>query len=638
METDELGLALAMDSSLPSHDVLRGLFAALGDYVIVTGLDSRVRAVNRPLPPYTTAEMLGKNVAELLAPEQPHLLESVLGQVATSAEARELELGQEGIVAGEPWRLRVGPVRSASGVVGHVIVTTDPASRQDVEAALRESQNKLRIALTASQVGLWSWDSTDDVVHWDSATQRIFGTDRAASTYQDYAALVHPDDRKLVARHVSRALEQGEYKELEHRIVRPNGEERWVLARAEVLKDASGKFRRLIGGILDVSDRRLMEDKLRQAQKMEALGELTAGLAHNFNNALMAILPNLEQAAKGVSPQVAPLLEVARQAADRAARLVGELMVFAGGGRTSERRDDNLGSVVTRAVEICRSTFSRQILLELEIDQTSPILAIDAAQVEQAVMNVCINARDALEGITGRTPTLRVEVIRVPGGAEELSGPALKPERDHARISVTDNGVGMPAAVRRRIFEPFFTTKEVGRGTGLGLSTTYAIVREHGGFVSCESEPGRGTTFRLYLPVERSGRRKDSGALALPAPGGSELLLLIDDDPVVRGVTARVLLAAGYRIIEASDGTEGLSLYEQQSARISLVLLDESMPGIAGHEVLARMLVFDPSARVAMFTGVQPGAEQLRGSRGVIRKPIGANDLLWRVRELLETP
>ncbi|HEV8247122.1 MAG TPA: ATP-binding protein, partial [Polyangiaceae bacterium] len=204
------------------------------------------------------------------------------------------------------------------------------------------------------------------------------------------------------------------------------------------------------------------------------------------------------------------------------------------------------------------------------------------------------------------------------------------------RISVSDNGMGMAEAVKLRIFEPFYTTKEIGKGTGLGLSTTYAIIREHGGFIVCESEPGVGTTFCLYLPVERSGLRKDSGAMALPAPRGDELVLIVDDDPVVRGVTARVLSSAGYRILEAGDGARGLSMFEQQRAHIRLVLLDESMPGIAGHEVLARMLLLEPRARVAMFTGVQPGAEQLRGARTVIRKPIGANDLLWKVRELLE--
>ncbi len=639
MDTDELGSRpgeLAEHAGFGSAAVLGALSATLDDCVILAGVDGIVLSTTRRLPHIAASEMVGKKLIELFPPERRGAVESLLREVAANGGIRELELGDA--VDGGARRLLFGPLCIEGKLSGYVVVAKTGLFPSAIAAELRESQDKLRIALAASKVGLWSWDAIDNVVHWDDATQRIFGTDHRSPTYEDYVKLIHPADRKLVERNVQNALERGVYRELEHRIVRPNGEERWVLARAEVIKDGSGKYRRLIGGILDVSDRRLMEDKLRQAQMMEALGELTAGLAHNFNNALMAILPNLEQAAKGAPPQSAALLEVARQAADRAARLVRELMVFAGGGRTSERRDDDLGSVVTRAVEICRSTFSRQIALELSIADSSPILSIDAAQVEHAVMNVCINARDALEGISGRAPTLRVEVVRVAAGAEELRGRALKPQREHARISVRDNGVGMPSNVQQRIFEPFFTTKEVGKGTGLGLSTTYAIVREHGGFISCESQPGEGTTFRLYLPVERSGVRKDSGAFALPAPGGSELVLLVDDDPVVRGVTARVLSAAGYRILEASDGMQGLSLYEEEHQAISLVLLDESMPGIAGHEVLARMLVFDPDARVAMFTGVQPGAERLRGCRGVIRKPIGANDLLWRVRELLEAP
>jgi CheY-like chemotaxis protein len=292
--------------------------------------------------------------------------------------------------------------------------------------------------------------------------------------------------------------------------------------------------------------------------------------------------------------------------------------------------------VVERAVELCRSTFSRQISVELTLSEVPLVLSMDATQLEHAVMNVCINARDALDGVQGRVPTLRVQVDCVRAGSVELGDPAFKPERDHARVSISDNGVGMASAVKERIFEPFFTTKEIGKGTGLGLSTTYAVVREHGGFINCESEPGAGTTFRIYLPLERSGQRKDSGTLKLPAPGGNELVLLVDDDPVVRGVTARVLSSAGYRILEASDGSQGLSLFEAQHDSIDLILLDESMPGIAGHEVLARMLERDPAVRVAMFTGVQPRPELVSGAKGLIHKPIGANELLWRVRQFIE--
>jgi PAS domain S-box-containing protein len=514
---------------------------------------------------------------------------------------------------------------------------TDPllAKIRHLEAELRESRDKLRIALTASQIGLWSWDAADDAIAWDESTQRIFGCQTPGS-YEQYMALVHPDDRKLVQGHLTRAFERGEFPDLEHRVVRGSGEERWVLCRAEVIKDDSGAMRRLNGGIVDVSERRMMEEKLRQAQKMEALGELTAGLAHNFNNALMAILPNLEQAVQGAPAETKPLLSVAQQAAARAARLVRELMVFAGGQRAGERRDESLGAVVERAVELCRSTFSPQISVDLTLAADPLVLSMDALQLEHAVMNVCINARDALDGVQGRSPTLRVQVAHVPAGSEELSGPAFKPERDHACVSITDNGIGMADGVRSRIFEPFYTTKDVGKGTGLGLSTTYAVVREHGGFIHCESEPNVGTRFRLYFPLERSGRRKDSGALQLPAPGGREVVLLVDDDPVVRSVTARVLSAAGYRIIEARDGVEGLSLFQGEHERIDLILLDESMPGIAGHEVLARVMEREPGARVAMFTGVQPNPELLRGARGMIRKPIGANDLLWRVRQLID--
>jgi signal transduction histidine kinase len=496
---------------------------------------------------------------------------------------------------------------------------------------LRDARDKLRVALAISRMSLFSYRPKSEALTWDASAREVLGTEPPA-TLAEYLDLIHPEDRKLVEGRLKLAVERKAFPDLEHRIL-IKGQTRWMLSRAEVVDDPVGP--RLIGGVVDVSERRLMEEKLRQAQKMEALGELTAGLAHNFNNALMAILPNLEHAARHAPEEVTGLLTVARHAAERAARLVRELMVFAGGQRYGERRDEAVTLVVQRAVELCRSTFSRQIVVDLDLGTETPLLAMDGAQVEHAVMNVCINARDALEGVSGRTPTLRVEVRRVPGNAVEL-GPSPKAHLEHARIRVSDNGTGMSEEVRHRIFEPFFTTKDIGKGTGLGLSTTYAIVREHSGFITCESRPGQGTSFSLYLPVERIGRRKDSGVLMLPAPKGDELLLVVDDDPVVRGVTARVLASGGYRILEASDGSQGLSVFEQKRESIGLVLLDESMPGIAGHEVLAKMLTLEPSARVAMFTGVQPTPEQLAGARAVIRKPVGANELLWRVRELLD--
>jgi CheY-like chemotaxis protein len=310
-------------------------------------------------------------------------------------------------------------------------------------------------------------------------------------------------------------------------------------------------------------------------------------------------------------------------------------MVFAGGQRSGERRDEPLRTVVERAVELCRSTFSRQISVELKLPDDALILSMDATQIEHAILNVCINARDALEGTQGRPPTLSVTVARVGANSRDLADHSVELKRDYARVSISDNGLGMPESVRARIFEPFFTTKDVGRGTGLGLSTTYAVVREHGGYIACRSKQGAGTTFHVYLPIERTGR-KDSGALKLPAPGGSEVVLLVDDDPVVRGVTARVLRSAGYQILEAADGNQGLSLFDAKRPAIDLILLDESMPGIAGHEVLARLLERDPGVRVAMFTGVQPRLDLMSGARGLIRKPIGVNDLLWRVRQMIE--
>ncbi len=463
--------------------------------------------------------------------------------------------------------------------------TREGVTTERVDEELRDARDKLRVALAISKMSLFSYRPEVGALTWDASAREVLGTE-PPGTLPEYLELIHPEDRKLVGARLKLAVERRSFPDLEHRILIKGQQTRWVLSRG-----GGGRSRRTA---LDRRRGGRVRAALDGGEAPPGSEDGSPGRAHRWPRAqLQQRLDGhlAEPRARGSASARGGhgLLTVARHAAERAARLVRELMVFAGGQRYGERRDEAVTLVVQRAVELCRSTFSRQIAVDLDLGSEMPLLAMDGAQVEHAVMNVCINARDALEGVSGRTPTLRVEVHRVSGNAVEL-GPSPKAHLEHARIRVSDNGIGMSEEVRHRIFEPFFTTKDIGKGTGLGLSTTYAIVREHAGFITCESRPGQGTTFSLYLPVERIGRRKDSGVLMLPAPKGDELLLVVDDDPVVRGVTARVLASGGYKILEASDGSQGLSVFEQKRESIGLVLLDESMPGIAGHEVLAKML------------------------------------------------
>jgi CheY-like chemotaxis protein len=315
---------------------------------------------------------------------------------------------------------------------------------------------------------------------------------------------------------------------------------------------------------------------------------------------------------------------------------VRDLSLVAGRRPPGERRDENLLPLVEEAVAICRSTFPRHISLAVSARGVIPPAALDAPHILQALLNLCLNARDAVETLIDRPPavTLTVECV----AAANLEIPAQARRIDHLRVEIIDNGPGMAEEVRRRAFEPFFTTKDVGKGTGLGLAATYAIVKNHGGWITLSTVPGKGSTVSVYLPAITCGRPPDTpvGPVDTGVPTGMRILI-VDDEAAVRAIVGRILVDAGYDVVYAADGGEALALYERQGP-FSAVLLDESMPGLPGRVVLERLLTRDPDARVVMFTGYGPEAETIPGALGVLEKPVAIDALLGFLRRVLERP
>jgi PAS domain S-box-containing protein len=410
------------------------------------------------------------------------------------------------------------------------------------------------------------------------------------------------------------------------------------------LRNDGGDVVGMVGVVRDATDRRnaqealhARDDQLRRAQKLEAVGQLTAGIAHNFNNLLMALIPNLELAIQAAPPELASLLESAGDAAARAAELVRQLMVFTGQNRPAARSVTSIAALVERTVAFCATTFDRRISVEGVYDAAAHA-NIDATELEQAVANLVINARDALSDAALHGPCLRIQVDVVTHGAAVLAGH----DGDFVRLTVRDNGVGMTPETVARVFEPFFTTKEVGKGTGLGLATTHAVVREHGGFITCESAPGGGTTFEVYLPRAMEAEQKaPAGARPMPA-GGSETILVVDDEGPIRKVVGHILRSAGYEPLAAASGEEAITLLSNASVapRVALVLLDESMPGIYGQELRRRLRALAPAARIVVFTGYAGDAIG-DGSAGdapdaVLEKPAAADRILSTIREVID--
>ena len=454
---------------------------------------------------------------------------------------------------------------------------------------------------------------------------------------------VAPEDRPKVEAAVQRVLATAQSTEYDTTSAGPHGAEHQYHVRvAPVIHEGAVVALTMIA--TDITARlatelalRERDQQLRQAQKMEAIGQLVAGLAHNFNNLLMAILPNLDRAERLAVPEARPYLERARQAAGRAGQIVADLLLYAGKTRARPRRHRDVAHVVREAVEMFRTGAGASIGIELDVAADLPPVEVDPVQIEQALLNLLLNARDALAEAAAGDPLVRVSAVARSGQVE---------------IAVTDNGCGMDATVRARVFEPFYTTKSVGRGTGLGLSTTRAIVAEHGGRVSFESQPGHGTTFFMHLPVSA----RALGSVELRAPrgdghgdgdaergrhargsvgGAGGMVLLVDDEPLVRRAVSEVLRDAGYRVMEATDGQSGLDLFLEHHRDIDLLVVDEAMPIMSGSELMTRVRHLAPELRAILITGYAGDSRTASLVNAVIEKPVESDVLVAVVERVL---
>jgi PAS domain S-box-containing protein len=492
------------------------------------------------------------------------------------------------------------------------------------EARLQTTDEKLSLALEASGVGLWTWDRVTDHVHWDPRTCAIFRIDpaHAPTSYAAWAARMHPDDLPRLEEHFTQAIASGVYGEIEHRILRGDGTVGWILARGSLHLDEGRELLRVMGGVIDITERKRVEEHLYQAHKMEAVGQLASGIAHNFNNVLAIVLSNVELAARE-APSVTTPLAHAREAALQAVSIVRELMLLSRSQPKFDRKRLDPRQIVRRSVAFCRTTFDRAITLSEEIPATALAIEGHESQIEQCLLNVLINARDAVSGPRDREARIDVRLSTLADAGDGV-----------VRVEVSDTGDGMDESVRARIFDPFFTTKAPGQSTGLGLSTAYAIVREHGATIRCDSTPGRGTTFTLDFPAR--GPLVDGST---PAPrlavrqGRGECVLLVDDERLLRRVLRTLLEHEGYAVREASDGLEALDALTAPDASIDLVLLDHSMPHLSGAETLRRLRARGSRVKVIGYSGLDAPME---GADAMLLKPAMPEALLTAIRTVLD--
>ncbi len=547
------------------------------------------------------------------------------GQTETIADALLVtEQGQR-----TPVMLTSAPVRlTGSGDFDAVVAVLQ--DRRELAHAVEQMQDwaaRFRAVARATGQTVYEWWLVDDRVEFSEALVPTFGWSRAElATHASWAAIVHPDDAAARSAEIEASRIERRRFSIDYRVRHRDGGWRWVRDRGEHRTDENGRAVSILGALADVTDQRHLEAQLRQAQKMETLGTLAGGIAHDFNNQLTAVIGHLTLIEEELVSVRAFHEQVrhARRAAERCAELTRGLVAFSR-MPPGNPRPTSIAAMIEETCILLRRLLPPGIVLLVEVDPSRPHIIADPGQLQQMLLNLCTNARDAMPG--GGTLQLTTRAVN-----RALPEPGLA-AGEYLEIEVADTGVGIPPEVLPRIFEPFFSTKPVGQGTGLGLAIVYGIVTHHRGRIDVESTPRAGTTFRVLLPAAQTIVAEAESALPPsdePISLEGRTILVVDDEPGVAGYVARVLESAGALPITAIDGDRALAKFVEDPARIDCVVMDLTMPGTPVRLIVEGMRRVRPGLPLILMSGFAADSQVLAEMPGVpfLPKPFTPRRLL----------
>jgi two-component system cell cycle sensor histidine kinase/response regulator CckA len=518
-------------------------------------------------------------------------------------------------------------------------IVRDVTSRKRMEAGLRESEERYRLLFERNLAGVYRATVAGRLLECNRAFAQMLGYSSPAEAMAQSSAAFHSSEEGHEV-FLERLRREGSLLNHEYQAPRRDGTPVWLIGNFSLLSGEGGE-EILLGTIFDMTDRRRLQEQLLQAQKMEAIGRLAGGIAHDFNNLLTAVSGYTElllgRLADG-DPGREHALEI-RQAGQRAAALTQQLLAFSR-RQVLEPRVLDLNSVISDMERMLRRVIGEDIDLTAALDQSLWRARADPSQIEQAILNLVVNARDAMP----RGGRLTIETGNVELDERYTDRYATFRPGPHVMLAVSDTGVGMSPDLQARLFEPFFTTKELGKGTGLGLSTTYGIVKQSGGSIWVYSEPGQGTTFKIYLPrcEDPLDRREEPAPPAPRPPTGTERVLLVEDEPEVRRLVERLLRMNGYTVVAAPGPAEALAAVRAAAESVDVLVTDVVMPGMNGRELARALASRVPGLRVLYMSGYTDAAIAQQGilepGTAFLSKPFTPDGLARKLREVLDAP
>jgi len=609
------------------------------DVILLVDLEGRIAFANRrgeELTGYTAAEVRDRPLASLLSPEGGAAAEARIRAACSDPDVDpffETELVRRD--GSRVWiEANVANVHKDGQLVGRLAVMRDISSRRHTEAALRETSQTLRTLIDASPVAIMSLDLGGRVTLWNRSAERMFGWSHPEILGQLLPTV--PEDKRAEFEAAIAQNRRGEASVYETQRKRKDGSLVNVLTSTAAILDSEGRVAATMAIIVDVTEQKQLEEQLRQAVKMEGIGRLAGGIAHDFNNLLTVIAGRiyLLMSQLPAGHAMRPDLQLIEQTGERAATLTKQLLAFSRKQILAPIVLD-LNDVVTSMKQLLERVLGEDVDLIIELDPSLGRVLTDQGQLEQVILNLAVNARDAMPDggqLVLETSNVEVDETYLRQHVDLHPG-------SYVALAVTDNGIGMAAATLARIFEPFFTTKEVGRGTGLGLATAYGIVRQSNGHITVYSEPGHGTTFRVYLP-KAEGNVAATVAVETTTPSGTETVLLVEDDLNLRTLAHAILQQQGYIVLEAEDAADAIRIADQYAGSVHLLITDVVMPKMNGPAMARAIQEHRPDAKVLYMSGYTDEAIVRHGvlepGTPFLQKPFTPGTLVRKIRQVLD--